>query len=153
MSLNGSHHFRDLFLSFLDEVLASIQIQDLIRAVESPRGNSEVTLTMPIFKIEYRFNRTQELLQELGVNEIFVPGVGDFGNLSKNVRHPFAKLRPDMFKFNRGLSYRVSETHDDDVVTCSRSVRFYLTHAQCVFAEGARSLRECYHPESCHRSG
>lgn len=63
-----------------------MQIQDPIRAVGSPGHDLEVNLVLPKLKIEYKYNRVQVTLQELGVQKIFVPGGGDFGNLFKNVR-------------------------------------------------------------------
>lgn len=51
----------------------------------SSRG--EVCLTMPKFRIHYDFDKVVEHLRELGVNKIFVPDEGDFGNLFSKVKN------------------------------------------------------------------
>lgn len=84
-----------------DEVLARMTASDLAQAVEklnNVRG-PKVVLTMPKFKIDYKYGNVMDHMRALGVNKIFTPGVGDFGDLFEKVcgssRCPFIR-----YKFN-----------------------------------------------------
>ena len=43
---------------------------------------------MPKFKIEYNFNRVEHVLKKLGVRDMFIPNVGDFGDLFAELGDP-----------------------------------------------------------------
>ena len=65
-----------------DEVISGVRAADLVTAMQScdsPAG--EIILSMPKFKIEYDFANVTNVMKELGVREIFIRDVGDYGNL------------------------------------------------------------------------
>lgn len=94
------HVSRDA-LQFADEIIASMQPADLMTAIRGPGSRNEVNLSMPKFKIEYTYDRVKNDLKQCGVNKIFVPGVGDFGDLFLNVSirpsYPFCVMKLGYF--------------------------------------------------------
>ncbi|OQR66414.1 putative serpin-Z12-like [Tropilaelaps mercedesae] len=67
----------------IDEVLSNIHIMDVAQAVEKLNNakGPKVVLTMPKFKIDYKYGNIVEHMKAIGVNKIFSPGDGDFGDL------------------------------------------------------------------------
>ena len=80
--------------SFSDEVLAGMQPTELSNALRSEFFRGRVVLSMPKFKIEYTFDKVQNILSELGVKRIFSPGDADFGNLFLKVSASHWRARP-----------------------------------------------------------
>lgn len=74
--------------------MTAAEMSRIVTKLENLRG-PKVVLTMPKFKIDYRYGNVVPHLKSLGVNKIFKAGVGDFGDLFDEVR------------IGRSCSYRV----------------------------------------------
>lgn len=77
--------FRNIFPVLAAEAIVGMQATDLSKAIDNLSHEVEVCVTMPKFKIEYSLDEVKESLKELGVNKIFEPTVGDFGNMFSKV--------------------------------------------------------------------
>lgn len=75
----------------LDEIMAKMTTAEMAQAVEKLNNAriQQVVLTMPKFKIDYKYVNVVRHIQALGVTKIFNAGEGDFGDLFEEVNEDF----------------------------------------------------------------
>ncbi|XP_022659099.1 serpin B6-like isoform X5 [Varroa destructor] len=68
---------------YIDEIMAKMTTAEMAQAVEKLNNAriQQVVLTMPKFKIDYKYVNVVRHIQALGVTKIFNVGEGDFGDL------------------------------------------------------------------------
>lgn len=79
----------------IDEIIAKMTAAEMFRILDKlykPNG-PDIVLTMPKFKINFKYESIVDHMQALGVKKIFSAGEGDFGELFKKSPGP-CKLSP-----------------------------------------------------------
>ncbi|XP_022659097.1 leukocyte elastase inhibitor-like isoform X3 [Varroa destructor] len=73
---------------YIDEIMAKMTTAEMAQAVEKLNNAriQQVVLTMPKFKIDYKYVNVVRHIQALGVTKIFNVGEGDFGDLFEEVK-------------------------------------------------------------------
>lgn len=76
----------------IDDILSTMSAAEMSSAVEKLNSSygPKVILTMPKFKIDYKYDSLMSHMKALGVNKIFKAGEGDFGDLFSKPSLPVA---------------------------------------------------------------